>query len=350
MIAIIFLISISCCVSWNVSNVSVKAIKVLPPNFGVYHAAFPDFGSTEDEVSDEKIVSYERLVGKNIVWAYFSNNWYDELHFPQEEVEEIISAGAIPFIRLMPRVDFVNLDDPTYSLENIIEGDFDAELIRWAEEAKQVNSPLMVEFGTEVNGDWFPWSGEHNGGGGTKEAYGNETLYDGPERFRDAFRHIVELFNEQNVENITWVFHISSYSDPDAEWNNYENYYPGDEYVDWIGVSIYGAITDKETWTDFSDELNKIYPELTDISKEKPLAILEFGVTEDHPNGNKGLWIKDALETILSGEYPRIKAISYWHESWDSVDLRIDSSEESIAFYRNGISSQYFIDHPEILN
>ena len=113
-------------------------------------------------------------------------------------------------------------------------------------------------------------------------------------------------------------------------------------------MSIYGAETSKDTWTNFSDVLHKVYPDLADISKEKPLAILEFGVTEGHPQGDKASWIRDALETIKSGEYPRIKAISYWHESWDSVDLRIDSSNESLQSYQDGISSPYFIDHPEL--
>ena len=208
LLAVIILLLMACWFTWNVCSVSAKALKILPPASGVYHGAYPDFGSTEDEASYDKVVAFETLAKKGIVLAYFSNNWYDDLRFPQEEVEEIISAGAIPFIRLMPRIDFTNLDDDTYSLENIIKGDFDTELISWAEAAKQINSPLMVEFGTEVNGDWFPWSGELNGGS-KMETYGNESLYDGPERFRDAYRHIVNLFEERGADNITWVFHVS---------------------------------------------------------------------------------------------------------------------------------------------
>ena len=31
---------------------------------------------------------------------------------------------------------------------------------------------------------------------------------DGPERFRDAYRHIIDLFRKEGVKNITWCFHV----------------------------------------------------------------------------------------------------------------------------------------------
>jgi hypothetical protein len=46
--------------------------------------------------------------------------------------------------------------------------------------APPVRTPLVVEYGTEVNGDWNPWSAPYNGG-----------LDVGPEKFRQAYRHVV---------------------------------------------------------------------------------------------------------------------------------------------------------------
>ena len=92
-------------------------------------------------------------------------------------------------------------------------------------------------------------------------------------------------------------------------------YYPGDDYIDWIGISVYGSLQPGEERT-FTQNFDAIYPEFSAISTEKPLAILEFGVTEGSATGDKAAWIQDALESIKNGRYPRIKAISWWHESW----------------------------------
>ena len=52
--------------------------------------------------------------------------------------------------------------------------------------------------------------------------------------------HIIDLFRALDVDNITWVFHIDAYNDPNTPWNQMAGYYPGDDYIDWIGVSAYG--------------------------------------------------------------------------------------------------------------
>src|SRR5689334_866813 len=74
-------------------------VLVPPPDGGIYHAAFPEFGGSEDVVSSGRIASFEALVGKPIAWAYFSNNWFGGIRFPQAAVDQVRAAGRIPFIR-----------------------------------------------------------------------------------------------------------------------------------------------------------------------------------------------------------------------------------------------------------
>jgi hypothetical protein len=261
----------------TVANFSPE--KLVEPASGIYHSAFPDFGGTEDIVTAKRINDFESLVGKEIVWAYFSNNWYDSILFPATEVNTIASAGKIPFIRIMPRTGFdEGGPDPNYTMQRIISGDFDAALTQWAVDAATSGIPLLVEFGTEVNGNWFPWNGQYNGAGETS-GYGDTTLFDGPERFRDAYRHIIDICNSNGANKITWFFHIDAYSEPDVSWNEFENYYPGDEYIDWLGVSIYGPQESGEDYQEFSEILDDIYPSLANLS-DKPVAILEFAITE----------------------------------------------------------------------
>lgn len=257
--------------------------KILPPESGIYFSAYPDFGDSEDTVTLERIQDFEALAVKQVSWVYFSNNWVGGIKFPQEAVKTIHGYGRQPFIRMMALSSYDRIcPDTLYTLQRIIDGDFDEELKAWANDAKAADFPLMVEFGTEVNGEWFPWNGAWNGGD-TLAGYGDPSLPDGPERFRDAYRHIIELFRGQGVGNVTWVFHVNCENIPDESWNRMASYYPGDDYIDWIGISAYGALTPKEArqeWRLFTEIMDISYPEFAAISANKPLAVLEFGVVE----------------------------------------------------------------------
>jgi beta-mannanase len=349
-IIIILLISIILIAAGCVSAITSSQItKLKAPSQGVYLAAFPDFGGPEDAVSTKKIVAFKKLTGQTIVWAAFSDNWgKSKITFPASAVKAIHQAGITPYIRLMPRStleDSYSKPDKTYSLDNIINGKFDTQLRKWARAAKNSNIPLIIDFAPEMNGDWFPWSGKLNGAG-TKNKYGNPNLADGPEKYRDAYRHIITIFRQEKVTKVTWVFHVDAYNTPGKSWNNYKAYYPGDSYIDWIGVSSYGAQTPSEDWQSFNEVMSDSYPQLSKISSKKPLAVLEFGVTES--GTKKAKWINDALNSIKNKKYPRIKAISYWHENWENSDgtmsrLRLDSSKNSLSTYKNLIKSSFFI-------
>ncbi len=253
--------------------------KLIPPAQSVYFAAFPDFGETEDQVTAQRIDDFETLAQKQITWAYFSDNWYQNIEFPIAAVQTIHQTGKTPFIRIMARTTTdENIADPNYSMQNILDGNFDTELLQWFQQAANTGYPILIEFGTEVNGDWFPWNGLYNGGSETIN-YGDPNLPDGPERFKDAYRHIIDLSRQVGATNLTWFFHIDAAGQPEENWNDFENYYPGDNYIDWIGVSVYGAVTPDETPVNFEVKLNMIYNRITAMSN-KPLAILETGIVE----------------------------------------------------------------------
>jgi len=313
------------------------SLKVLPPPSGIYHAAFPDFGGSEDQVTSARLAAFTTLAGKPLAWAYFSQNWMDGIKFPAASVQTIRASGSVPFIRMMPRSTWnEGGPDPVYTLQNILDGRFDADLAQWARDARDTQAPLMVEFGTEVNGDWFPWNGRWNGGAS------------GPALFQATYRHIIDIFRAQSANNITWVFHVDAQPSPERQWNTMAAYYPGDDYIAWIGVSVYGAQEPADDWQTFTGVLDSAYAELTAISPAKPLALLEFGVTEGVPGHDKAAWISDALAALGSGRYPRISAISYWHEKWRNdngsvSNLRIDSSPAALAAYRQGVARPVFV-------
>ncbi len=340
-------------ISHYLSERDDENLTLLPPEGDkIYFGAFPDFGGPEDYVTAKKIVDFNDLVGKNIKWAYFSNNWgRDGLKFPLEKVEAIASTGTIPFVRMMPRKILDTAYDKTFSLQRIIDGKFDDDLHQYARDVKNYGQMVLVDFGLEMNGNWFPWSGAVNGGG-VKTKYGDPQKADGPERFVDAYRHIVDIFREEKVNNVTWFWHPDVYSDPDVDWNRQKNYYPGDDYVDWIGISAYGPQNpDEDYWDTFPEIMRDTQKNILEIPgiKTKPLVLLEFGVTDHHPLGRKDKWLAGAFEYILNPSSPlQFKAISPWHENWEEDDdlwatIRLDSSPRALATFKKYIANERFV-------
>lgn len=320
---------------------NVKYGKLLPHENGIYAGVFPDMGSTEDSVTTGRIQEYIDLSGSNPVWVCFSNNWFDGIKFPLQQAQTISEFDAVPYIRIMSRHDWTQgRRDPVYDLRYVINGNFDDDLRKWAKDAKKYGKPILAEFAPEMNGNWFPWSGLFNG------------KKNGAKLYREAHRHIVELMRDEGADNITWMFHVNAVSEPDENWNRMKSYYPGDKYIDWIGMSVYGSQKPGWEWELFPDVFEKAYWEMEQISKNKPLAIAEFGVVDDPASGNKAEWLKSAFEYILSGNYPRIKAISYWHSSFDNADgsvsnMRFDSSPQVLKIYTDYINRDIFKVKPK---
>jgi len=316
-------------------------IKVAPPDYGVYTGIYPAFSWTEDSVNIIKMIEYTALATKKPAIIYFSNNWMNKIVFPEQSIKDIIKFGSVPYIRFMPRSGFTqDKSDDVWTTQKIVDGVYDYDLKIWADGAKMINSAMMLEFAPEMNGNWFPWSGLFN----NKD----------PELYKKAYRHVVDLFRNAGVENITYVFHVNGITWPVEPWNTKQNYYPGDDYVDWIGVSVYGSQFPGTGWTEFTDVLDKSYDEVCKLSPDKPLCISEFAVIEDKAKGSKADWVKKAYGSIKNNKYPRIKMLCYWSSSWTNADgsfstTRIDSSPETLEIFRGVFSDPFFLDKAKVV-
>jgi hypothetical protein len=305
-----------------VAETAISNFIPLPPQGYLYHGVFPGgISGEESDITINDLRSYEEAAGKEAVWVYFSHNWYEGREFPLETATWIREAGSIPYIRLMLRSSWEQgIAEPLFNPQNIIDGQFDDDFHAWCASARDFGTPLLAEYGTEVNGEWFSWNGVWNGGGET-EAYGDPTEPDGPERFRDAYRHIIQICNDEGAENITWVFHLNAGDFPEEDWNEFENYYPGDEWIDWIGVSFYGVQTPLDDyWEEFREGMDAVYPRLDALTPDKPIFIAEFGVAKNNPLGDQAEWARAALTDITSFRWPRIMGFSWWNEQWQNDD------------------------------
>ncbi len=332
---------------------SSKPVIPLPPDGFLYHGVYP--GGTTGEESDltlDDLRSYEAVVGKTAAWVYFSHNWYEGRAFPLQTASWIRTAGSIPFIRMMLRSSATqDTSEPAFTLQAILDAEFDSELTAWCESAGDFATPLLVEYGTEVNGEWFSWNGYWNGGG-DGGAYGSPAQPDGPERFRDAYRHIIQICRDAGAFNLTWVFHVNAGDWPAEAWNAFENYYPGDEWIDWLGVSLYGAQTlQDEDWVAFRDDMDLVYRRLEVLAPDKPIALLEFGVTDNHPQGDQAAWAQAALTDLTTFRYPSLIGFAWWNEWWQNddipshdTDMRVQDNSELIGVFRSLVG-----DNPLVL-
>lgn len=218
----------------------VKNYTLSMQDSGCYIGAFAEEGEYEDSVSVDQLNQYEILSGKSVAFVQFSLFWGRRV-IPTKQLNAIKKYGAVPMIQLLPWGEPYTLfkKQSFYSLDNIIAGKFDGYLKEIAHVIKSYKYPVLVTFGVEMNGDWFPWSGIYNGGKITDQ-YGDPKFPDGPEKYRDAFRHVVNVFRKAGTDNIIWYFHADAISEPNEPWNFIENYYPGNDYVDWIGISVFG--------------------------------------------------------------------------------------------------------------
>jgi hypothetical protein len=251
------------------------------------------------------------LMGIGALWGGSTPN------FQSAAMSTIRSHGSIPFFTWGP-YSGGGADEPTYKLSNIINGQFDAYITKFAQDAKAWGQPFFLRFMWEMNGDWYPWSEARNG---------NQ-----PGDYVKAWRHVHDIFTQVGATNATWVWCVNteySGSLPLA------GLYPGDAYVDWLSLDGYNK---DSTSRSFATIYKPTYDHLLTISS-KPIIIGEVASKDSaYPAGTKAAWITDMLTTQLPTAFPRIKGFLWFNWNYDG-DFIIESSPTATAAFAAGISS-----------
>jgi hypothetical protein len=307
------------------ATISSAAPLAPPPSGKLYHGVYYDgvgtdtHDPTEHDFTPADVEHYEQTVGAKTAWIYFSDNWFESRAFPLTTCSRIRQLGKVPYIRLMLRSSVEqSRAEKTFSLNKIIAGKFDDDLRAWASEAKSFQSPILIEWGTEPNGKWFSWNGKWNGGGGR-----------GAANYIAAYRHIVEVMRDEGANNLHWIWHVNWFDEPEVKWNAFENYFPGENYCDWVALSIYGPLTPqtKDGTESFASKLNEAYPRLTKIAPGKPVIVAEFGCDLHNKHCNAAEWARDALKEIFSGRWPALIGFCWWNEGWQNDDTKRDDTD-----------------------
>jgi hypothetical protein len=212
----------------------------------------------------------------------------------------------------------VSWDGTTH--KRITSGKSDRNIALMATRLAGMQRPIMLRWGWEMNGNWFSWDGAHNG----KK----------PAGYIKAWQRMHRIFGEHGATNVAWVWGPNWNSGPNVAWNKFERYYPGDAYVDWVGVSGYN----------FSRESPKTLftPIVSAYGKRKPIVLAETAAI-NHGRHTKARWIRK-LSAYVDAT-PSIGAVVWFdtdNHKGTSRNFRPDSDAEALAAYRAMVRKNRF--------
>ena len=172
-------------------------------------------------------------------------------------VGDPISPGTIADLCNQHFFPIIELDDANHTLAQIANGADDKPLETLATELGTMQTPVGIVFDHEFNGPWFSWGWQHVT----------------PAQFVAAWRHIVTIFRSDGATNVTWIWNpnvTTPYTDPDlAAW------YPGDAYVNWVGLDGYFYATTDTFTSVFTGTINQVR-----AFTKRPQIIMETGLTQ----------------------------------------------------------------------
>jgi plastocyanin len=210
--------------------------------------------------------------------------------FPQKLLEGIYRKNAVPMITWEPwthafpaLAGHPELGRNRKVMKAISERVFDDYLKAYAQKIRALNRPVFIRFAHEFDNPAYPWS---PAGGNT------------PDEFIAAWQHVVVLFNNEGVSNVAWVWNPSRATAIDP-------YFPGQVYVDWVGVTClnYGAASAEGKWRSYEEIYAPYRRKL--LGLEKPVMLAEFGAAAQ--GGDPVRWTADALNA-MGEKHPEVKA------------------------------------------
>ena len=214
--------------------------------------------------------------------------------------------------------------------DNIASGGRDGEIVQMADFFKALpNTAFYLRIGYEFDGQW-------NG-------------YSGPS-YVDAYRRMVDILRREGVSNVAYVWQSSTSPIDDildGGRENLLNYYPGDDYVDWFGMSWFLPPTETATVGATPSTQLFLANEMMSLARErnKPMMICEsaaqgydiqVGATShissvwDGDSGEGTVnktgeqiwneWFQPYFDYIYAND-DVIKAVTYINADWDSQGL-----------------------------
>ncbi len=260
------------------------------------------------EESFNNIITFDHNLQNTLPFIQIYTAWGDKPReeFPLVYAKTIYDLGSIPIITWEPWLNDFNrekhnlpvVEDPNIGgMAAVARGDYDFYIEEWAKDVKDFKNNIFIRLGHEMNDPYrYPWGPQNNE----------------PHDFIAAWKHVVDKFKEVGANNVVWVWA------PHPAYLKYGEYYPGDDYVDWIGIGAlnYGTAASWSKWWTFDEIYGNYYDWLDMLNK--PMMITEMGSLK--VGGSRETWFKEAISD-LPKKYPRLNALVFFNDSDDKTTL-----------------------------
>ncbi len=294
---------------------------VFPPTGKAFFGLFTESGGVDLKDHDRFVAA----TGRHPQTLLFAQGW--AVHkFSRTPFDRVVNRGMLPILGWEPwdyraesQVDVQRGSQSKYRLARIVAGDFDSYISSWAQGIKDLGYPVGIRFAHEMNGYWYPWC---------EQANGNRRG-----EYVAAWRHVHDLFHQAGADNVIWIW------SPNVSYTNstpLAGLYPGDGYVDWVGLSGYYGTTGLEEYRTFEQIFMPTVNEIRAFTK-RPIVLTEVAATDTA--GRKAEWVRDLLKTLP--RHPDIIGF-IWYESVKETDWRIAVSAAASSAFAAGVSQPYF--------
>jgi mannan endo-1,4-beta-mannosidase len=247
--------------------------------------------------SDAQVQTFATVTGvKPRVLVYYSG-WPQP--FRVGFAKNAAAEGAVPLVQMNPT---------KISIAAIAAGQYDSYLSTYAAAVRAYGRPVILSFGHEMNGYWYSWGNRH-------------TL---PMTFVTAWQHIVTVFRKSGTRNVTWLWTVNNVHKQGAlSVPNPSPWWPGNSYVDWVGIDGYYINPSSEFASVFGPTIVAVRALTHD-----PILIAE---TSAAPAAGQPAKIANLFAGVRL--YGLLGFV--WFDSSDKVDWRLSSPAAIAAFRRS---------------
>ncbi len=245
------------------------------------------------------------------------------------QLNAVKQIGAISLIKFSVQDSNFNATRKIAPLKHINLGVYDAYFKEMGETLRDYGGPVLLSINHEMNGTWYPYSQDFPGSGVTAADW------------VASWRHIVDVIRGQGATNVAFVW---SPNVPDVGASaKSRDYYPGDDYVDWIGPSFYSGNP--------VDNLSLIY----DVyAAKKPFFLTEWATSPEKNQyyanfPGEAVWVQNVM-AALQQKYPRVKAISWFERKQADGNHLLERVPGQQAAYVQAIQNpRYLADAGDVL-
>lgn len=250
----------------------------------------------------QPVANFTEAVGRQPNLVGYYSGWGES--FKVSFAETVHQHGAATIVQM----------EPTWaSVSSIAAGDYDSYLRSFAGSVRKFGHPVVIGFGHEMNAYWYPW------------AYGHAA----PSKFVAAWRHIVTLFRAQGADNVTWLWTIQA---DEAGTGPIASWWPGAQYVTWIGVDGYYYRSSDTFVSIFGETIAQVR-----MFTAKPVLVSETAVGQD---GDQPAKISNLFAGI--SQYGTLGLVWFdipQHNGIYHQDWHVENSRAAQAAFSRGASA-----------